>query len=61
MKDAFRPPALGPWMTLQNLSFPEKHLCLEPHMFVHAHGNVAYDRELGAYRIAPDAVVKFDT
>ena len=61
MKDAVRPPPLGPWMTLQNLSFPEKHLCLEPHMFVHADGNVVHDRELGAYRIAQDAVVKFDT
>ena len=54
-------PPLGQAMTLQNLIFPEKGLCLEPQMFVHAHGNVAHDRDLGAYWIAQDAVAKFDT
>ena len=54
-------PHIGHSMTLQNLIFPEKGLCLEPQMFVHAHGAVAHDRDLGAYWIAQDAVAKFDT
>ena len=61
MNDALPTPSLGAWMTLQNVIFPEKGLCLEPHMFVHSHGNVAHDRDLGAYWIAQDAVAKFDT
>ena len=54
-------PLASHWMTLQNLIFPEKGLCLEPHMFVHANGFVAHDSDLGAYWIAQDAVAKFDT
>ena len=61
MNDALRIPSLGAWMTLQNVIFPEKGLCLEPQMFVHSHGSVAHDRDLGAYWIAQDAVAKFDT
>ena len=61
MNDALRTPSLGAWMTLQNVIFPEKGLCLEPQMFVHSHGSVAHDRDLGAYWIAQDAVAKFDT
>ncbi len=61
MNDALPTPSLGAWMTLQNVIFPEKGLCLEPQMFVHSHGNVAHDRDLGAYWIAQDAVAKFDT
>jgi len=55
------PKPSGPCITLQNLIFPEKGLCLEPHMYAHAHGNVAHDRTLGAFWIAQDAVAKFDT
>ncbi len=61
MNDALPTPSLGAWMTLQNVIVPEKGLCLEPQMFVHSHGNVAHDRDLGAYWIAQDAVAKFDT
>ena len=59
LRQEIRP--LGQAMTLQNLIFPEKGLCLEPQMFVHSHGAVAHDRDLGAYWIAQDAVAKFDT
>lgn len=54
-------PNVGHYITLQNLTFPEKGLCLEPHLYAHAHGNVAQDCDLDAYWIAQDAVAKFDT
>ncbi len=54
-------PAKGASITLQNLIFPEKGLCVEPHLYAHAHGNVAHDRHRGGYWIAQDAVAKFDT
>ncbi|MEI6798070.1 MAG: hypothetical protein WCO04_02490 [Pseudomonadota bacterium] len=47
--------------TLQNLIFPEKRLCAEPQMYLHAKGEVAYDPQAGGYRIAQNSLAKFDT
>ena len=54
-------PPIAQWTTLQNLIFPEKGLCLEPHLFVHANRFMAQDNDLGAYWIPQNSVAKFDT
>ncbi len=54
-------PPIAQWITLQNLTFPERGLCLEPHMFAHADRFVAHESDLGAYWIPQNSVAKFDT
>ncbi len=48
-------------MTLQNLIFPEKGLCLEPQLYLTGSGQVCHDRDLGAYRLSQDTSANFDT